>query len=81
MAGIRFSNARPRRPRGATGGDVYHALNRAVGRSTVFEKVGDYAALERVLEESREQVVPVQEDEPSFTACRYVERSALRADL
>ncbi len=46
----------PRRPRIATGGDVYHALNRAVGRSTIFEKVDDYAAFEAVLEEAREQV-------------------------
>jgi putative transposase len=31
-------------------------LNRAVGRSTIFEKAGDYAAFEQVLEEAREQV-------------------------
>jgi len=31
---------------------VYHALNRAVGRSSVFEKVEDYAAFEKVLEEA-----------------------------
>ena len=31
---------------------MYHALNRAVGRSTVFEKVEDYAAFEKVLEEA-----------------------------
>jgi putative transposase len=42
----------PRRPRVATGGYVYHALNRAVGRSTVFETVDDYAAFEKVLEEA-----------------------------
>jgi putative transposase len=46
----------PRRPRIATGGYVYHALNRAVGRSTIFEKVDDYAAFEAVLEQAREQV-------------------------
>ena len=46
----------PRRPRTATGGYVYHALNRAVGRSTIFEKADDYAAFEAVLEEAREQV-------------------------
>jgi REP element-mobilizing transposase RayT len=40
----------------ATGGYVSHALNRAVGRSTIFEKVEDYAAFEAVLEEAREQV-------------------------
>ena len=37
-------------------GYVYHALNRAVGRSTIVEKVDDYAAFEAVLEEAREQV-------------------------
>jgi len=46
----------PRSPRVATGGYVYHALNRAVGRSTIFEGVNDYAAFEQVLEEAREQV-------------------------
>jgi putative transposase len=36
----------------ATGGFVYHVLNRGVGRSTVFEKAGDYAAFEKVLEQA-----------------------------
>ena len=31
---------------------MYHAVNRAVGRSTVFEKVADYAAFEKVIEEA-----------------------------
>src|SRR4051812_46860000 len=39
----------PRRPRAATGGIVYHVLNRAVGRMTLFENDGDYAAFERTL--------------------------------
>jgi len=39
----------PRRPRMATGGIVYHVLNRAVGRMTLFERDGDYAAFERVI--------------------------------
>jgi hypothetical protein len=51
-----YDSVMPRRPRIATGGCVYHALNRAVGRSTIFEKVDDYAAFEAVLEEAREQV-------------------------
>ena len=51
-----YDSVMPRRPRIATGGYVYHALNRAVGRSTIFEKVDDYAAFEAVLEEAREQV-------------------------
>jgi hypothetical protein len=46
----------PRRPRIATGGYVHQALNREVGRSTIFEEVDDYAAFEAVLEEAREQV-------------------------
>jgi len=45
----------PRRSRVATGGYVYHALNRAVGRSTIFERVADYAAFEKVLRESNDQ--------------------------
>ena len=40
----------PRRPREAMGGLVYHVLNRAVGRATLFEKDADYAAFEQVLE-------------------------------
>ncbi|MBC8873234.1 MAG: transposase [Planctomycetes bacterium] len=45
----------PRRPRETTGGIVYHALNRAVGRMKLFEKEEDYAAFERVLEETYER--------------------------
>jgi putative transposase len=46
----------PRRPRAATGGYVYHVLNRAVGRATILEKVQDYAAFEKVLEEAGPRV-------------------------
>jgi REP-associated tyrosine transposase len=46
----------PRRPRTATGGYVYHVLNRAVGRATVFHKDGDYAAFERVLRQAKDEV-------------------------
>jgi putative transposase len=42
----------PRRLRQATGGLVYHVLNRAVGRARIFSKQGDYAAFEAVLEEA-----------------------------
>ena len=42
----------PRRPRNAPGGLVYHALNRANGRGSLFHKDGDYAAFERILEEA-----------------------------
>src|SRR5262249_37859762 len=42
----------PRRLRSATGGYVYHVLNRAVGRATVFGKTRDYAAFEKVLRQA-----------------------------
>jgi len=40
----------PRRRRGATGGFVFHVLN----RSELFKKDGDYAAFEKVLREGLE---------------------------
>ena len=43
----------PRRLRFATGGYVYHVLNRAVGRARIFKKSQDYAAFERVLKEAK----------------------------
>jgi len=45
----------PRRARSIQGGLVYHALNRANARMTLFEKEEDYAAFERVLEEAYER--------------------------
>jgi len=42
----------PRRPRFADAGFVYHVLNRAVGRATLFDKTGDYAAFEKVLRQA-----------------------------
>ena len=35
---------------------VYHVLNRANGRATLFETDGDYAAFERVLVEACERI-------------------------
>src|SRR5262249_17984231 len=49
----------PRRLRFASGGFVYHVLNRAVGRSTLFAKEGDYAAFEKVLREA-DQFMPMR---------------------
>jgi len=46
----------PRRPRATTGGTVYHVLNRAVGRATLFRKSLDYAAFEKVLRQARARV-------------------------
>lgn len=46
----------PRRLREASGGLVYHVLNRAVGRSTLFETDNDYAAFLRVLSEAPQRV-------------------------
>jgi|GEM_PF-4882264 hypothetical protein len=45
----------PRRPRDATGGYVYHVLNRAVGRAKLFETDGDYRVFLNVMEEARTQ--------------------------
>jgi putative transposase len=133
--------ALPRRPREATGGLVYHVLNRGVGRMTVFESDGDYAAFLRTVDEVQRRVptrvmayclmpnhwhlvlwpeadgqlseflrlltvtrtqrwhafhktsgtgalyqgrfksFPVQDGGKLFSACRYVERNALRAGL
>ncbi|MEX0774346.1 MAG: transposase [Phycisphaeraceae bacterium] len=42
----------PRRRREATGGIVFHVLNRAVARLTIFENDGDYQAFEKVLAQS-----------------------------
>jgi len=43
----------PRRLRFASGGLVYHVLNRAVARARIFDKSQDYAAFERVLKEAK----------------------------
>jgi putative transposase len=43
-----------RRLRCSDGGYVYHVLNRAVGRATLFDKSGDYAAFEKVLHQAWE---------------------------
>lgn len=45
----------PRRPRVATGGYVYHVLNRAVGRWQIFRKEEDFAAFERIIGEVHER--------------------------
>lgn len=45
----------PRRLRESTGGIVYHVLNRAVGRMTLFEKDEDYLAFEKVLQQTVER--------------------------
>ena len=37
----------PRRPRFATGGYVFHVLNRSVGRQTIFHTDADYLAFLR----------------------------------
>jgi hypothetical protein len=46
----------PRRLRFGSGGFVYHVLNRAVGRPTLFHKVGDYAAFLEVLAQAQDFV-------------------------
>jgi putative transposase len=43
-----------RRTRCSDAGYVYHLLNRAVGRATLFDKAADYAAFEKVLRQAWE---------------------------
>ena len=45
----------PKRLREASGGVIYHVLNRAVGRMKLFEKERDYLAFEKVLAETYER--------------------------
>ncbi len=44
-----------RRMRCADAGYVYHDLNRAVGRATLFDKAADYAAFQKVLRRAWER--------------------------
>jgi putative transposase len=44
-----------RRTRCSDAGYVYHVLNRAVGRATLFDKPADYAAFEKVLRQAWER--------------------------
>ena len=46
----------PRRLRLASGGFVYHVLNRATARAQIFRKPLDYAAFEQILDEGRKKV-------------------------
>jgi putative transposase len=44
-----------RRTRCSDAGYVYHLLNRAVGRATLFDKAADYSAFEKVLRQAWER--------------------------
>jgi putative transposase len=46
----------PRRLRNASGGYVYHVLNRAVGRGEIFADDADYRAFERVIERTHDRI-------------------------
>ncbi len=50
-----YSAAMPRTARVAPGGLVFHVLNRSVARLPLFQKAADFAAFERVLEETQER--------------------------
>ena len=73
----------PRSSRVTLGGMVFHVLNRGVGRMKLFRSAADYRAFEEVLEETLD-ILPLRVCSyclmPNQVA-RYVERSALRADL
>jgi len=45
----------PRNARQTPGGYIYHALNRATARLTLFRKPPDYDAFARVMDEAPEQ--------------------------
>ncbi len=49
-----YGERMPRRLRCHTGGYVYHVLNRAVGRGTLFHKDGDFAAFVKVLRQAKQ---------------------------
>jgi putative transposase len=46
----------PRRSRFSTAGYVFHVLNRAVARQTIFQAQADYDAFVKTLEEARQKV-------------------------
>ena len=46
----------PRPVRSASGGLVYHVLNRAIAQATLFEEHGDYSGFERALGQAHERV-------------------------
>jgi putative transposase len=46
----------PRRARGDTKGMVFHAMNRAVKRATMFDAAWEYAAFENLLAETKKKV-------------------------
>ena len=45
----------PRKPRTTPGDYIYHTLNRATARLTLFRKADDYDAFERVLQQAHER--------------------------
>ena len=45
----------PRAPRKTPGGLIYHVLNRAIGKRTLFEDGGDFAAFVKILHEAVER--------------------------
>lgn len=49
----------PRTARVAPGGMAFHVLNRGVGKMQIFDHAGDYAAFERVVEETL-RVAPIR---------------------
>src|SRR5580698_2807406 len=45
----------PRRLRVATGGEIYHVLNRRAGRQRIFDDARDYEAFEKILAQAHER--------------------------
>ena len=74
----RYTISMPRRPRVTPGGLIYHVLNRAVARLTLFQKDSDYEAFERVMTEAMDiplygRVVPTGQSTPTPTAGTYTD--------
>ena len=65
---------RPLRPTSAD--VVYHVLNRANARRTLFDDDGDYAAFERVLGQACEHVASSDEHRRACRRLAVVERAA-----
>ena len=55
MTTIGYHPAMSRPPRAAAGGLIYHAMNRAVARASIFDEPGDYDAFLRVLGEAADR--------------------------
>ena len=64
-----------RAKRAAKGGVVYHVLNRANARMTIFEKDEDYEAFERIVEEAAAAGVRTVWMQPGAESAAAIEKA------